>query len=51
MESLQSKRIVFTNNYEDYLDEIRQGCEKGLNMRDIFRSITGLGFRGKLIAF
>jgi len=51
MESLQSKRIVFTNNYEDYLDEIRQGCEKGLNMRDIFRSITGLGFRGKLTAF
>jgi hypothetical protein len=51
MECLQSKRIVFTNNYEDYLDEIRQGCEKGLNRRDIFRSITGLGFRGKLTAF
>jgi len=51
MDGLQPKRIVFTNNYEDYLDEIKQGCAKGLNRRDIFRSITGSGFRGKLTAF
>jgi transposase len=51
MDGLQPKRIVFTNNYEDYLVEIKQGCTKGLNIRDIFRSITGSGFRGKLTAF
>jgi len=50
-QELQPRFRNFTNNYEDYLDEIKGGCRKGLTVKDIFRVITQKGFHGKLAPF
>ncbi|WP_459952241.1 ISL3 family transposase [Dysgonomonas termitidis] len=50
-QELHPRFRTFTNNYEDYLDEIKGGCRKGLTVKDIFRSISRKGFRGKVAPF
>jgi transposase len=50
-QELQPRFRNFTNNYEDYLDEIKGGCRKGLTVKDIFRFVSRKGFRGKVAPF
>ena len=45
------KRIVYTNNYEAYLDIIATGCGQGKNIKEIFAKIKQEGFKGQASAF
>ncbi|MDR1716516.1 MAG: hypothetical protein LBS20_11800 [Prevotella sp.] len=42
-QELHPRFRTFANNYENYLDEIKGGCRKGLIVKDIFRAISRKG--------
>lgn len=50
-ETFPKKRIVFTNNYEAYLDVITFECGQGKNIKEIYSRLRQEGFQGKTSAF
>src|SRR5690554_2428604 len=51
MKELLTRATIYYNNYGDFIDLIKKGCNQGLSVRTIFVSIKKQGFKGNQTSF
>lgn len=51
MEELLPRATIYYNNYGDFMDLIKECCNQGLNVRNIFVSLKKQGFKGNQTSF
>lgn len=51
MKELLPQRTIYYNNYGDFMDLIKDCCDKGFNIRTIFMTLKEQGFKGKQTSF
>ena len=51
MEELLTRATIYYNNYGDFIDLIKKGCNQGLSVRTIFVSVKKQGFKGNQTSF
>ena len=51
MKELLPQTTIYYNNYGDFMDLIKDCCDKGFNIRTIFMTLKEQGFKGKQTSF
>ena len=51
MEELLPRATIYYNNYGDFMDLIKECCNQGLNVKNIFVSLKKQGFKGNQTSF
>ena len=51
MEELLPRATIYYNNYGDFMDLIKECCNQGLNVRNIFVSLIKQGFKSNQTSF